>query len=366
MAGGIFHAYYLVTLAPPLSALAGIGLAGAWSAFRRGGWRCFLLPVALLLTAGWQAYIHYPYLGWKVDNWNDLVEKPAEMIELMANQVEEHFDWKNGVMVGLLGGTLVAVVSLCAAWLIGVRRPFVRRGAMLVTAIGWLALLTVPVSWALTNVLVKGNIMLPAADPNLLNPRNNAGRQPGGFRGMTLKNQELMTFLRANHKGERYFLAMTRTSEAAPLIIEYGEAVIAMGGFLGSDPILTADKFQELVDDNQIRFVMVNGFGGRRPGGNRDNREESVAERIQKIGKPVDRSLWQKDPLPDRRLDADGQPMRARGGRAARGGAGGQPMGGPGGPGGAGGAGGFGGFRGTQLYDCRPNEELVRVEWPKD
>src|SRR5262249_4189583 len=36
-AGGLFHAYYLAVLAPPLAALAGIGAAALWSFYRRAG-----------------------------------------------------------------------------------------------------------------------------------------------------------------------------------------------------------------------------------------------------------------------------------------------------------------------------------------
>ncbi len=58
-AGGIFHAYYLVTMAPPLAALAGVALMALWSWYRRGGRVALLLPAALLLTAGWQLFIWY-------------------------------------------------------------------------------------------------------------------------------------------------------------------------------------------------------------------------------------------------------------------------------------------------------------------
>src|SRR4029077_18036429 len=56
-AGGIFHAYYLVTMASPLAALGGIGVMALWSCYRRGGRIALLLPLALLFTAGWQLFI---------------------------------------------------------------------------------------------------------------------------------------------------------------------------------------------------------------------------------------------------------------------------------------------------------------------
>ena len=86
-AGGIFHDYYVVTMAAPMAALTGIGGAALWKSFhsvprdsiaalRRGwahylsqGWRPLLLPLAILLTAGWQAliWLNYPELAkWTV------------------------------------------------------------------------------------------------------------------------------------------------------------------------------------------------------------------------------------------------------------------------------------------------------------
>ena len=59
VAGGIFHAYYLSTMAPPLAALAGMACVELW---RRGpGW----LALGLAATAAWQAYLVVDTLGWQ-------------------------------------------------------------------------------------------------------------------------------------------------------------------------------------------------------------------------------------------------------------------------------------------------------------
>src|SRR5215510_1560417 len=63
-AGGFFHFYYLATLAPPLAALAGIGLVALCEAWLAGGWRAVLLPASLLTTAAWQLWIDRSALGW--------------------------------------------------------------------------------------------------------------------------------------------------------------------------------------------------------------------------------------------------------------------------------------------------------------
>ena len=83
-AGGIFHDYYVLTMAAPMAALTGIGGAALWSCFqpKKGSipvsskaqsifsaWRSLLLPLAVLLTACWQAliWLNYPELAkWTV------------------------------------------------------------------------------------------------------------------------------------------------------------------------------------------------------------------------------------------------------------------------------------------------------------
>ena len=43
-AGGIFHFYYLATLAPALAALAGIGVVRLWGCYVGRGWRAACFP----------------------------------------------------------------------------------------------------------------------------------------------------------------------------------------------------------------------------------------------------------------------------------------------------------------------------------
>ena len=61
-AGGLFHAYYLVAMAPALSALAGIGTVGLWSFCNAGGAMSLLLPATIIATALWQGFTVNGYL----------------------------------------------------------------------------------------------------------------------------------------------------------------------------------------------------------------------------------------------------------------------------------------------------------------
>jgi 4-amino-4-deoxy-L-arabinose transferase-like glycosyltransferase len=371
-AGGIFHEYYLNTMGPPLSALAGIGVAGLWSCFRRGGWRTLLLPVALLLTAAWQVYIQRDYLGWTLSA--DLLRSPSALVDA----VKAHPEWRTWLLLGLVGGSVLAVLGLVVPRL----RASWRRVANVVTpaalAVGLLTMLVTPTAWALSSVLVRGNAGLPVADLRRLTPgtdedasqrfRGGFGGPPGGFRGIggprggfgafraPRDNPKLVAFLRANHQGERFLLATASTQQAAPIIIDTGEAVMALGGFMGSDPILTPESFAQLVQDRQVRFVMVGGgrgpgggWGGRGgfgpPGPAGDAEPQTVMEWVRKNGKPVDAALWQA-PAPEG--DAGNTPGRRRPGGGNRN-FGRGPFGG-----------GFPGRMGSgQLYDLRPQDGHV-------
>ncbi len=45
---GLFHPYYLTMLAPPISALVGIGIVSMWKLYNENGLKSWILPVALI------------------------------------------------------------------------------------------------------------------------------------------------------------------------------------------------------------------------------------------------------------------------------------------------------------------------------
>jgi len=52
-------------------------------------------------------------------------------------------------------------------------------------------------------------------------------------------NATLISYLEAHQGSARYLFATTNANSAAPYILATGKAVMALGGFQGSDPILT-------------------------------------------------------------------------------------------------------------------------------
>jgi len=279
-AGGFFHFYYLVTIAPPLAALAGIGLVVLCEAFLQSARRGTLLPVTLLLTAGWQLYIDASALGWTLGESHPL-------------------------HIALVSGALLsaAVLIVMLAVRPGASRPLGPRARALAAsavAIGLVAALLAPAAWALSSVLVPGAAALPSADLGRFVPV--AGEAPARVRVAERYDPTgLVEFLEANYAGERYLLATTTTRLAAPIFIASGRSVMAMGGFHGLDPILTPERLAAMVEARQIRFVMVGdaGFISRRLGA--DVAARPITEWVQAKGQLVDPALWRSSVLGGRR-----------------------------------------------------------------
>jgi 4-amino-4-deoxy-L-arabinose transferase-like glycosyltransferase len=267
-AGGFFHYYYLSTMAPPLAALAGIGIVALYHCVRHQGWRAFLVPAALLLTATWQLHIETSALGFRegLQTW---------------------------LHAGLIGGILFAAGSLTV---VPFRPTWRRFGRSLTTGalgVGLAALLVIPTAWALSNVLVAGNGYLPSADLYRLVARDgNVEGRGRSWTGDPANVSQLIAFLTANRQGERYLLATSTTMLAAPIIIQTGEPVMARGGFHGLDPILTPERLAGMVAAQDVRFVMLGDLSpiSRRLGAEVAGRP--IAEWVRANGKPVDPALW--------------------------------------------------------------------------
>ena len=285
-AGGISHLYYLATMAPPLAALAAIGVVSLWDRYLQRGWGVVLLPTTLLLTAVWQLYVQASALDWK------LGETASPMAAITALRAG-YGDWQTWLYVAFLAGTLVAAGGLL---IIGLRRAWGKPSPTLAAAalgMGLLALLVVPLAWALSSVLVPGHGVLPSADlARLVHVDGNASARVGSRLAEFMGTSKLVGFLKANRRGERYLLSTSTTRLAAPIIISTGEAVMARGGFHGLDPILSTEKLARMIETNQVRFVMLGDISviSRMLGAEAAGRP--IDEWVQEHGKLVDPTLW--------------------------------------------------------------------------
>jgi len=311
---GIFHAYYLSLLAPPLAALTGIGLLALWQRYRAGS---LLIALAIAATAAWQAYIEYGAL-----------DLPAEG----NGAVWPALDWRTFLYAALVIGALVSCFTLIIA------RRAVPRLASMALATGAIALLVTPIAWALSPVLTRNNAAMPNADVGTLAGNDaRAGRRFWGGFGAGADDPKLRAFLLANRGSARYLLATPNARLAAPIIIRTGEPVMAIGGFSGADQILSKEAFARLVEEGQVRFVMINlpdpnargqgqgqaqgqGQGQAQgqaqwPGALMRERMAAFNEWVQATGHMVDPALWRTEPA-----EATDAPPRRQGGQGRQGG----------------------------------------------
>jgi 4-amino-4-deoxy-L-arabinose transferase-like glycosyltransferase len=102
--------------------------------------------------------------------------------------------------------------------------------------------------------------------PNGVEPPS-GGAGPGG--GTATVDGDLTALL--NSTTTRWSAAVTGANAAAPLILGTDTAVMAIGGFTGSDPSPTLEQFQQYVADGEISYFIVGGAGGfgGGPGGDR-------------------------------------------------------------------------------------------------
>ncbi len=232
---GFFHQYYLSTFAPAIAALFGIGLVVMWRDYRRPGWRGWLLPIALLLTAFEQIYL-----------------------------IESDPSWGTWLIPLIAVPCIIAGLVLFAARLLPLLRPSIAsiNPRLLVPALclGLAALLLTPAVWSAIPAMQDITQDLPIAG---------ASQQGGAAGGSTAVNVDtaLITYLEAHQGSAKYLVAVASAQEASAIILVTNKPVMALGGFTGSDPILTISQLAALVANGTVRYFLLNGGGGFGGGG---------------------------------------------------------------------------------------------------
>lgn len=265
------HPYYLTMLAPPIACLVGIGTAYLWKACdRKDAWS--LLPVAtLLVTAIWQSWVlgYYP-------------------------------KWQRHLAPLVLAGSALSIMALLVALRFREHARLFARAKTIAFGLGLASLSLSPVLWAATPAMAPGGRMVPLADPALLEYQ--AKKEPSDSDRTGVES--LANFLLAQHRNERFLMAVADLHLAAPIIIATGKPVMAYGGYTGEVPTVTKEQLVEMVESGQVRFFMLNDRG---PWGLFEQRGPSrhadIAEWIKSHGREVESSLWRPSPALAHDLD---------------------------------------------------------------
>jgi hypothetical protein len=262
--GRVAHSFYVVSVAPAVSALAGGGLVLMWRAYRQGGPRRWVLPAAVVATVAWALYLSSLF--------------PTFMPWLTP-------------LVAVLGVVAVGLLVL-VTFVVG--RPRLRARMALVAVVATMgALLAAPATWAASTVdaAYSGSSIGPAAGPVAAFgpggggggrfpgggapgggvpgggvpgggvPGGFAGGGPGAFGGSGADASQVVAWLKSHQPGSRYLLAVQGSQQAGQYVLA-GAGVLPMGGFSGRIPYPTTDQLASLVSSGQLRYVLIGG-GGR-------------------------------------------------------------------------------------------------------
>lgn len=261
---GIFHGYYVVALAPAIAALVGIGAATLWRDRAAPGARVALAGV-VALTAGW-AFV-------------------------LLRRTPEWQPW--------LAWVVLAVGLLAALVLLGVHR-LPRAAAATAAAVAVVVALAGPGGYALATAATSHTGAIPSAGPAGAGMRG-PGRMPDGARGGTGRppasvagmpggpggqggggfgrgfagllgsptpSTAVVDVLAKGASAYTWPVAAVGSNNAAGYQLATGFPVMALGGFNGTDPSPTLERFQQLVAQGQVHwFVGESGPGGTESGG---------------------------------------------------------------------------------------------------
>jgi 4-amino-4-deoxy-L-arabinose transferase-like glycosyltransferase len=246
-----FHQYYLTIMAPAVCALFGIGAVVMWRNYRASDWRGWLLLVAIVATAATQIYLLSSYPTWS--------------------------QWLSPIIAGLSG---LAVLALVVVRFV---RNNTKYGRLVKSAFcaGMLILLLAPATWSTISVLQNNQSSLPVAGPTQTMSFG------GGQDNTSSSDARLVSYLESNQGSAKYLVATVSSQEADQIILETNKPVMAMGGFSGSDPILTVSQLQSLVESGQVRYFLISS------GGMGSSQQSALISWIKSHATVVSTSQWQ-------------------------------------------------------------------------
>ncbi|WP_010632561.1 ArnT family glycosyltransferase [Sporolactobacillus vineae] len=279
---GFFHQYYLSLLGPPIAALFGIGAVKLWQDYRKqpDSWTSLLLPAAACFTLLFEALIFYQ---------NSM---PTIWTAVLA-------------LLGL--ACLAAGIMMRSGYTEHVKRYLAVAGLSLI--------LIPPLYWTMPAVFNQTNSSLPSAGPSSATsrmasgggmpqnartinfakqgerpsagftpgaanqsqsgapaiangkttnggtptkPTNMFNRSRGNFGGNEISSK-LLSYLEKHYNGEKYILAVQRAQSAYSVMLKTNYAVMAMGGFTGSDPAMTVAKLEKMAKAGEIKYFLISG-----------------------------------------------------------------------------------------------------------
>jgi 4-amino-4-deoxy-L-arabinose transferase-like glycosyltransferase len=193
--------------------------------------------------------------------------------------------WRNTLIPVVCGISLASALALILIRLL--KKDCLDKTIKAIVMAGFAALLIAPAIWSYTPIIYGSQTTLPIAGPELSETRGGGNNQIIGNISQSPQNSGttgLIKFLLNNKKNEKYLVAVPDANSAASIILETGEPVMAVGGFLGTDNILTVDSLKKMVKDGELRYFEVGGRGG--------NSQSDIITWVKKHGTVVSSEKW--------------------------------------------------------------------------
>lgn len=229
MTSGTIHPYYVVAMAPAVAALVGIGVPYIWKAYTRRTHVWWIVPLTIATTTITSVIM----LGYRND-WTILM-------------------W------------IVGVAGVAATGITVILPPRIsKRLRRMALACAVISACAAPIAYSISTVLVAHSGSIPTAGPNA-SAMNNTNNETA------FAEAALVKFLLANQRGAMWIAAVDSANTSAPIQLSTKQPVMAIGGFNGSDSVLTLQSFKQLVTTGKVRYYVVdNSSRGGGSGGNSD------------------------------------------------------------------------------------------------
>ncbi len=250
---GLFHSYYLTMMAPPIAAMAGIGIVSMWNMYKKGGWKSWFLPVALLSTGA------------------------VQMLMLS-------YFYQSSRIVVILMGLLIALCFLSVIVLSAMNLVKGSRLKIKTVFIGFAVagILVTPAAGSAAAMFVAVNSSFPGAGLELLPSnlaagigqnngndgsgniaeRSSANRDKRGENSNQDSIADLVSFLNNHKVNGKSQIVVTSANTSESLTLNTDLYVGSLGGFMGNERVMSLDQFKQKVKNGEIRYVLADSSGG--------------------------------------------------------------------------------------------------------
>lgn len=213
------HPYYSAIIAPPVAALSGAGLIAMVKSAQERGWKSYLLAIALFFTS-----ISY----WVILS-NSSAPKSLQLVYISLS-----------ILI------LIYIFVKIAKFENKVER-IARIAIYPIIAL----LVAMPLFWIIQSYQVKIDGIFPQADSSETKIYLN--------RSFKL-DKKLLEKIKAPQNTSKFAVATESSNFADQIIIKTGLPVMNMGGFYGTDPILTLDSLKEKVKSEDVRYFLLSNY----------------------------------------------------------------------------------------------------------